>query len=70
LTTSPEYIWLVTEDGGVEALERDKGGEISQAKVIDGKLDALFRDARGVMVAIVPENYIKEYKKWKKGLLK
>jgi hypothetical protein len=66
ILTSPEYIWLVTEDGVVEALERDKGGTISQARVIDGKLDPMFRDSLGVMTAIVPEHYIKEYKKWKK----
>jgi hypothetical protein len=34
--------------------------------VIDGKLDPMFRDSLGVMTAIVPEHYIKEYKRWKK----
>jgi hypothetical protein len=66
ILTSPEYIWIVTENGGVEALERVKGDVFSYAKVIDGKLDPMFRDSLGVMTAIVPEHYIKEYKRWKK----
>jgi hypothetical protein len=60
-------MWIVDDEDNVVSLQRTKGENISHAEVFqNNKLDELFRDGRGMMVAIVPESYKKEFKKWLK----
>ena len=65
----PSYAWVIDEDGTVIALERSREGSLSYAAVIDGKLDTMFRvnGPNDIGIAIVPESYGKDYKKWLKS---
>lgn len=65
------YNWIFEENGCLMALEKINSikKEISYAIIKEnGKMDDLFRDSDGEIKGIVPDRFIKEYKRYVKNL--